>query len=173
MHFCPLAYCGEIWMIQTVPEKNRPSWRQIFTTSKYPQQADEEDGYETLDEDIRQREVKTISHRVVDALRIYVGDRKFDTRLRFWVDIGEDPMRSHILEARSPFCPWTHSRSIHDMSTFYIALLLLLRSGLNNELGSGLEESTGTECGEPVDTRLHSGQVQAILRTKQSQSRSW
>lgn len=21
MHFCPLAYCGEIWMIQIVPEK--------------------------------------------------------------------------------------------------------------------------------------------------------
>jgi hypothetical protein len=78
-------------------DPNRARERIDHRGDKDSQQADEEDGYENLDEDIRQREVKAISHRVVDTLRVYVGDRKFDTRLRFWVDNENDPTRSHML----------------------------------------------------------------------------
>jgi len=39
-------------------------------------------------------------------------------------------------------------------------------------VGRGLQESTVTELGKPVKTKLHSRQVQAMLRTKQLQSRS-
>ena len=110
-------------------------------------EADEEDGHENIDGNARQREVETARQTVVDTLRVYVGDQEFETRLRGLVDNERNLMRYDMLWAHSLFYSWIHSRPMHDMSTFSIALLLMeryLRNGrFNNDAVRRMQASFG------------------------------
>lgn len=95
-----------------------------------PDAAEEEDGYENIDGDIRQREVETTGRTIVDTLRIYVGNLEFETLLRGLVTLVHTKRRLEkydMLWAHSLFYSWINSHLMHEMSTFSIALLLMDR----------------------------------------------